>query len=234
MTVNFKKCGKKGGWFEMRNGYRFWVECSCVKERRFVAKAQSLGLGEDIFTKTLETYETKEDWQKFVLEKAKEFSKKEYGTFYIGGQVGSGKTHICTGLLNKFIKTKDCSYFVWNDIITKLKQTTYENKREYERMLDELKYTPVLYIDDFFKTANLSVENKISKADIDKAFQIINARYIASKSLDLITIISSEKTDGELNEIDEAIGSRIYEMADSGKFVVSIGKDSKKNYRFKK
>lgn len=227
MTVDCKKCGNNGGWFEMRNGYNFWVECSCMKERRFIAKAQSLGLGEDIFTKTLETYKTNEDWQKFILNKAKEFSNKQNGLFYIGGQVGSGKTHICTGLLNKFIKNKECSYFVWSDIVTKLKQTTYDDMANYEKLLDELKYTPVIYIDDFFK-------NEPTKADIDKAFQIINTRYIASKSLDLITIISSEKTDGELNEIDEAIGSRIYEMADNGKFVVSIGKDGKKNYRFKK
>ena len=93
---------------------------------------------------------------------------------------------------------------------------------EYYQAVQPLKDVDVLYIDDFFKTEQGKMP---TSADIMLAFEIINERYNAEKSM----IISSELYSSEVLEIDEATGSRIYEMA--GEYVENIYVDNDKNYR---
>ena len=96
-------------------------------------------------------------------------------------------------------------------------------------MIDRFKKAEVLYIDDLFKTGKAPDGSvlKITGADVNVAFEIINYRY---NNPALVTIISSELTEDEILDIDEATGGRIYERA---KKAFSIGKDRKKNYRIK-
>ena len=85
----------------------------------------------------------------------------------------------------------------------------------------------MLYIDDFFKTTPTT-------ADLDKAFQIIDYRKnlsMGNSKRRLITIISSEKMLEEIIGIDEAIGSRIFEMCNRGEYVVEIERSANKNQR---
>ena len=79
-----------------------------------------------------------------------------------------------------------------------------------------------MYIDDLFKTKQGA---SVTAADINIAFEILNYRYIN----DMLTIISSEKTLREILDIDEAVGSRIYEMAQG--YILNISADPAKNYR---
>ena len=86
-----------------------------------------------------------------------------------------------------------------------------------------------MYIDDLFKTGKAD-DNTVQKptgADINAAFEIINYRY---NNPSLLTIISSELSQDELIDIDEAIGGRIYEKSTA----FSIGKNRDRNYRIKK
>lgn len=141
-----------------------------------------------------------------------------------------GKTHICTAIVGSLIKKKiyDIKYVVWEELAILLKQETYEDKNSYNERLDDLRNCEVLYIDDLFKTTP-------SEADIKNCFNIINYRYNLSnshKEENFITIISSEKTIAELLKIDEAIASRIIELANG--YTIDIGKDVNKNYRIKK
>lgn len=140
-----------------------------------------------------------------------------------------GKSHICTGIVRELVyKGYDCYYVVWSDIVTQLKQNIMEKAEEYDSKLNRMKEAEVLYIDDFFK-------NEPTRADIDNAFKIINYRYNMCRNNSnsrMKTIISSEKTLKDLVLIDEAIASRISEMA-QGKFLLAIGKDPEKNMRFK-
>ena len=234
MEINCEKCNNQGFVFKEfldkeGNVYKMAIDCDCLSKRKYVAAARHVGLGDDIFNKTFDTFETSEVWQEVVKNKAIEFCcQNKAKAFYIGGQVGSGKTHICTAIINQLIKQgKQCHYVIWNDIVTRLKQLTYEDEAKYHDYLNQLKFAEVLFIDDFFK-------NSISsKADIDKAFQIINMRYINAKTQPIITLISSEKTIQELMDIDEAIASRIYELTNSGEYSIEIMKDKAKNYRLK-
>lgn len=72
-------------------------------------------------------------------------------------------------------------------------------------------------IDDLFK-------GNITGSDVNIMFEIVNFRYLNNLPL----IVSSEKSINEIMEIDEAIGSRLYEMSKG--YVVNIN-GKKLNYR---
>lgn len=76
----------------------------------------------------------------------------------------------------------------------------------------------MLYIDDLFK-------GKITEADINLVFEILNYRY----NNNFKTIISSEYMLTELLKIDEAISSRILEK--SRGYHLDIKRENGRNYR---
>ena len=67
-----------------------------------------------------------------------------------------------------------------------------------------------------------------TQADVNLAFQIVNARYQDKK---YVTIFSCELSTMELISIDEAVGSRIHERAKA--YELYIAKDASKNFRIK-
>lgn len=75
-------------------------------------------------------------------------------------------------------------------------------------------------VDDFLK-------GNVTEADRNIAFEILNARYIKPECA---TIISSERTIGQILDWDEAIGSRIAERAKG--FTMSVT-GSGKNWRLR-
>ena len=74
-------------------------------------------------------------------------------------------------------------------------------------MVEPLKRVKVLYIDDLFKTGK---GQQPTTGDVNLAFELINARYNDSR---LLTVIASERSINEILDIDEGVGSRIYERA---------------------
>ena len=98
--------------------------------------------------------------------------------------------------------------------------------------MKELKKTDVLYIDDLFKGGK-GEDGKYkppTAADINAAFEIINYRY---NNPELVTIISSERTLVELNDIDEAIAGRIAERSKESGYCINLKPDKKRNWRMK-
>lgn len=145
--------------------------------------------------------------------------------FYIGGQVGCGKTHLCTAISAHYIKQgKDVKYMLWSEDAKKLKSLV-SDAYEYEKGMSVYKNIEVLYIDDFLKTQQ---GESPTVADINLAFELINRRLL---NRDLITIVSSEKTIEDVIGYDEATASRMAEKA--GKYKLSIDRDMAKNYRLK-
>ena len=74
----------------------------------------------------------------------------------------------------------------------------------------------------------LLILKKSIDADLNYAFQLINYRY----NNDLVTIVSSELLMSDLRKIDEAIAGRMKQKA-TNRYMVQIGRDENKNYRFK-
>ena len=223
---NCDVCKNKGLIAKLgENDNEVYTQCKCQKIRATLNRAQRSGLGEVIKEYTFEKYKDTEEWQKVLKQKAQAFcNDTDAHWFYIGGQVGCGKTHLCTAIAAHYIKAgQEVKYMLWSEEGKKLKSLV--NSPEYQDEITLYKDVDVLYIDDFLKVKN--GENP-TPADINLAFEIINHRLMSREK---ITIISSEKTLDEVLVYDEATMSRIYQRA--GIYKINIGKDKNKNYRMK-
>lgn len=202
------------------------VYCKCHKAREMLRKAQNSGLGNIIKDFSFDKFETTESWQKENKQFAMDFCKDEDAKwFFIGGQSGSGKSHLCTAICAHYIKQgKDTVYMIWMEDSVKLKALRNEYE-EYQNIMQKFKEAEVLYIDDFLKVRN---GEEPTTGDINVAFELLNHRLL---SKDKITIISSEKTMHDLLMYDQATMSRVYQKA--GKYKINIKSDINKNYRLK-
>ncbi len=212
-------CNNRGWIAEVKNNNVVCVECSCISIRNNIGRANKSGLSGVLKKYSLENYRISNDWQGCIKKAAYEFVENKKGWFFISGQSGAGKTHICTGICREFIKSgHNVKYMLWLDDIYKLKKFD----EEADILRETLKNIEVLYIDDFFKTEKNEVP---SAADVRIAMEILNFRYINN----MITLISTEKNISEIFNIDVAVAGRIAEM--SKDFIINIKNEKEKNYR---
>ena len=220
-------CKNKGFVYHLgENGVVGSKLCSCNSKREVIKRIKKSGLETLMKDYTFDTYQDTEEWQKKIKAKAKAYLDDNYKKwFYIGGQVGSGKTFICTALTVELInRGKEAVYMLWRDEVVPLKANV-NNFPEYDGRMSELKNAEVLYIDDFFKTEK---GKEPTQADVNIAFELLNYRY---NNHDLITIISSERLVEDILQIDEAVGCRIFERAKD--YNLSIKPDMNKNMRMR-
>lgn len=203
------------------------VECKCHKIRKSLRRMQRSGLKNIIRDYTFARYQTPEPWQQRIKEAAIAYAQNSDGWFFIGGQSGSGKTHICTAICRELLLAeKEVLYMLWRDDIVRLKALVTDAE-QYGKAIGRYKEVDVLYIDDLFK-AGKGVDAAMQKptaADINIAFEILNYRYNNS----LPTIISSECAIGDLMDIDEALAGRIIERAKA----FSLRPDISRNWRLR-
>ena len=218
-----KLCGDTGYRHFWQNGHDFAEECTCLEIRQAEELIRRSGVSPDM---TFETFKAEKQFQRNMLGKARMFIDRGYGNgewFYLSGQVGCGKTHVCTAIVRELLKRNvPCRYMMWKTESVQLKAIV--NTSEFAEELTKLTKPKVLYIDDFLKT---QAGYRPSAADINLAFQILNDRYIRK----MPTIISCEISTLEIMEIDEAVGSRIYERCKN--YRIHIEKDKSKNYRLR-
>lgn len=198
-----------------------WRECECIVKRENIRRVRRSGLT-NIDRYRFDNFEAKEPWQKTLLDCAISYALNPKGWFFIGGQVGCGKTHLCTAICSKLFAEKRGLYFMWRSEAVRLKTAAVSEPDYYAKRVGEAKTVELLYIDDLFKAG----ANNITAADINLAFEIINHRYVQH----LTTIISTELSLAEIGELDEAVSSRIYEMCERSNRI-TIPKDEKKNHR---
>lgn len=191
-------------------GYR---ECECIKLRANIRRLQKSGL-EDLFKRySFETFQAPQEWQRKAKETCESYASDPKGWLVISGTPGTGKTHLCTAVCKELIeKGFDVRYFQWRAESPALKAAA--NTEEYEAKTFPFKNTKVLYIDDFWK-------GRVTEADVNLAFDILNARY---NQTDKYTIISSELSLSKMCDVDQAIGSRIYERKFA--YIDTIGKQN--------
>ena len=200
-------------------------ECECRSIRIAEDKLKASGVSEEFRKKRFENFDysrSKETMLAYSIAKSysKNFDKirvtRKNSVMFIG-QVGSGKTHLAIAISNLLLdKGIGVIYMPYRDSITNLKQSILDAEN-YQREINKYKNAQVLLIDDLFK-------GDATASDIKTMYEIINYRYF--KSLPIIT--TSEKSVEDLIKIDEAIGSRLYEMS---KNYVAEMKDEKLNYR---
>lgn len=195
--------------------------CPCQIRKDNQRRIERSGLSGLLESCTLETYQTAEPWQKQAKQMAEAYITDWRGKwFYAGGTPGSGKTHMCTAICGKLMEAGlPVRYMQWRSDIPSIKAKVNDAEL-YADAVGKLKTIRVLYIDDFLK-------GNVTEADRNIAFEILNARYIKPECA---TIISSERTIGQILDWDEAIGSRIAERAKG--FTMSVT-GSGKNWRLR-
>lgn len=234
-------CKNKGHIAVVKEGAMegYYVEsqlwCRCNRVRNALRRLNRSGLESVVKRYTFDRYQTLDTWQEIIKQNAMKFCKDDkHNWFFIGGQSGAGKSHICTAITVHYIKQGlDARYMLWQEEIDKLKAVAMDAE-QFEPLMKELKEVSVLYIDDLFKEGEGSKvkETQFSQADLKRTFEIINYR---SMNPDLITIISSEKTIEAMVEIDQALAGRIAEFAnkDGCGYCIALEPDIKKNWRLK-
>ena len=199
-------------------------KCECAIKEANRNRLVKSGLISVIEKYTFEKYTVKEKWQAAVKASAIDYAENPKGWFFIGGQVGAGKTHLCTAIVAELMeKGMSSKYMVWPNEAIQLKANKM-NDEEYQRLIEPFQRVKVLYIDDFLKTERGKAP---TASDIMTAFEILNYRY----NNGLITIISSEKNINDILDYDGALGSRIYEM--SKEHMNIIREDEGRNYRLR-
>lgn len=145
---------------------------------------------------------------------------------YIGGNPGSGKTHICTAICGELLRcNREVVYMQWSREARKLKALV--NEPDFDKDIERFTDCDVLYIDDLFKQLYKGGP-VLTEADIKLAFSVLNARYVQN----LPTMITSEWTLAELLERDESVFSRVYERCKD--YTLAIPRDAKYNYRLER
>lgn len=209
------------------------VPCKCQRVRKALGRLARSGLKNTVKAYSFDRYEIPNEWQAKLKSRAMQFCKdQEHGWWFMGGQSGCGKTHLCTAITVHFIRDgRDTRYMPWRDSSAKIKAVANDGDA-YAQLMHGLKTVPVLYIDDLFKGGR-DRDGKPApptEADIKIAFEIINYRY---NNPDLVTIISSEKSIAQIGAIDEAIAGRIAERAKAGGYCFNIKRDPARNWRMK-
>ena len=232
-TYKCDRC-KDTGWIEHKDedGRLIVAKCSCRLAREAEAMLANSGLADAVDQQTFASFETKTRLQESMKHTAEKYLENLLSFWdnprkpwlYVGGNPGSGKTHICTAVCGELLKHNiGVKYMQWLNEARKLKAGV--NDDDFEETVGEYISPQVLYIDDLLKQKY--TDNPVfSEADIKIAFTILNARYLMNKP----TIISSEwSLIDQLLEADEGVFSRVYERCKG--FTVNIDRKQENNYR---
>ncbi len=218
-------CLNRGYIGVVRNGQMSIKECSCMEHQRSLRRLKQSGLSDLLHECTFERFKANASWQQTLLEMTQNFLKQaDSGQWlYLGGQVGCGKTHLCTAVVGALLaQGKSARYMQWRSDIVPIKANV-NDADAYARLVDPLKKTQVLYIDDLFKVEQ---GKRPTPADVNVAFELLNYRY---NQRNTVTILSGELTMDQLMEVDEAVGSRIYQRTKD--YCGIVARDPKKNFR---
>ena len=166
---------------EAKDGWARCVtrECKCVPVRNSILRMHRSGLKDIIKDYTFGKYDDAEPWQKSMKAAAMEYANDPKGWFFIGGQSGSGKTHICTAICRELLLNgRGVLYMLWRDEIVPLKAMVTESA-DYVAAVEKYKKADVLYIDDLFKTGKDrdGKDQRPTGGDVNVAFEILNHRY---------------------------------------------------------
>lgn len=207
------------------------VPCKCQKTHAALNRLAKSGLKDVVKRYSFDSYEATEEWQKQMKDTALAYIKDNNDKWLLmSGQVGSGKSHLCTAVAVQYIRDgHDVKYMSWITD-TNILKAKMKDHQEYNKMIEGYMTADVLYIDDLYKAGKDDNGNvkAPTAADIKIAFEILNYRY---NNVGMTTIISSERTLQELCDIDEAVGSRIAEKAKG--YCVTIKRDNARNYRLR-
>ncbi|RAL26728.1 ATP-binding protein [Thermoflavimicrobium daqui] len=221
------KCQDQEGYIARdKNGYEVWCWCECHVQRRVERLFKYSRITNEFRRLSFESFildgRPQPVKNAFACAKAylEYFSRLRSGrnnSIALLGKSGSGKTHLLIAVANSLLSQGvGVLYFPWIEGMNDLKS----NFEVISDKVQQLKQVEVLFIDDLFKG-----RKTVTDFQLEQLFDMINYRYLNH----LPIMVSSEKDIDQLCTIDEAIGSRIYEMCKD--FTVILKGDKSLNYR---
>ena len=212
------------------NGILISWECECKKERAKIFAEKHSGSPSDTKYKTFDTYNADTDWQQKFKQSAMSFTQNcidgSLSWFFIGGQPGSGKTHLAKSIQNVLVGAdKRIVYMDWRTEVSHL--IALLNADGYRSELDKYRKAEVLLIDDFLKTRREAngTYSLPTDGEVKRAHEIIKYR----DENNLVTVLTSEFTINGIHEFDQSVGGRIKQRC--GAYCFNILPDSGKDYR---
>ena len=224
--IHCARCKDKGWEAYIPEGEQRMVirPCRCGKRRRVALRLRECGLLEAARRCTLESFEAKSPFQAAMKGLAEDFLRQpEPGWLALCGQSGAGKTHLCTAVFVRLVADRDLDgdYMLWGPALRRIKTELWQGS---DSLLERYKQVELLYVDDLFKAEAAA---PLKDQDLRLSFELLDYRY----SRRLPTILSTERTLGQLLALDEAIASRIRERC--GKYILNIEPGPGRNYRAK-
>lgn len=247
-----EQCKDAGGWTELRdsemsyNGQpiknEVWVKCGCAIQREVDRMIKSSAITEEFQKMGFKNYEVKgrpslvkemRDMAVNYFNNYQNIKKQKENSISFMGQVGSGKTHLLSAVANGIMKEyrDQVMYFPYVEMMDEISKDNYEHKNN---IVSKAQNVPVLFIDDLFKPTSKDVRGELVTSPRATPFEqtvmqaIVNHRYLNNKPI----LVSSELTYLELLNVNEALGSRIFEMC--AEYTTQIENDPKLNYRMRK
>jgi DNA replication protein DnaC len=230
LTYECEKCKDQYGYIiRGEDGREYWRFCECREKKKVERLFKSSQITEE-FQKmgfrnfkiegrprvVIDAYETAKEY----LEYFDRFRNSRHNSIALLGNPGCGKTHLLMAVSNNLMRRGiGVLYFTWVDLLNELKDDFDLLHDKVQRM----QQVDVLFIDDLFKG-----RKEPTPFQLEQLFAIVNYRYLNH----LPMLISSERDIDQMCEIDEAIGSRIYEMC-RDYTVLLKGNRKELNYRLK-
>jgi len=228
MTCQCNLCNDTGFIpYRDKDGHEIYKLCKCREMAKVQKIWESSGISINDIEKSFKNFEPWNNEVRDMKDKATDYYRMfekiradRCNSIMFCGNPGCGKTHLSLALANNLLKKKGIAvvYMSYRDIVTSLKQNIIDEDY-YKNTLNKYQRAEVLLIDDLYK-------GKISESDINIMFELINYRYLHRLPL----IISTEYTLGKILQVDEAVGSRLYEMSKG--YVMEI-KGTHNNYRLR-
>lgn len=225
------KCLDRQGYIEIQNDQEVWVRCNCIQWRKVRRLMKSSDITDNFTKLGFKNFNTdRKDHQVVDMYRCANAYYSEFdnarndrqNSISLLGQPGSGKTHLLMAISNNLLKKKHVpvQYFPFVEGFSDLK----DDFDQLEAKLDRMKQVDVLFIDDLFKPAR--GKPRATEWSVEQMYNVINYRYLNHNPI----MISSELNIDQLCDVDEALGTRIFEMCKD--YVVEVQGDRKRlNHR---
>ena len=127
------------GWIETDPVTRSVKKCSCLLAREAEERMMKSGLKDALELQTFDTFVQNTETQMKMYALAKQYLEDLFADtqnprrpwLYIGGNAGSGKTHICTAVCGELLKRNiGVRYMQWLDVSRRLKAAV--NEEDFE------------------------------------------------------------------------------------------------------
>lgn len=207
------KCQDRQGFLENREYGEVWVRCDCIEWRKAQRLMKSSEITDEFKKLGFQNFIT-DGKHELVLaayecalsyfQSFKEIREQRQNSIALLGQPGVGKTHLLTAIANNLIRRLHVPilYFPFVEGFNDLK----DDFDKLEEKLERMKQIDVLFIDDLFKPVN--GKPRATDWQVEQVYAVVNHRYLNHKPI----MISSELDIDKICDIDEALGTRIYEM----------------------